>query len=99
MNVLNILVSPVITEKSMADAENSKFTFIVSMDSDKPTIQKAVEAQFGVKVLDVATSIVKGKIKRVGKKRTEKKLNSIKKAIVTLEKGQKIDLFDLGDKK
>ncbi len=99
MNVLTVLQRPLITEKSYADAQNGKFTFVVALSADKKAIKQAVEEQFKVKVLDVATVIVKGKIKRVGKRRTEKKLTPVKKAVVLLEKGQKIDLFDLGEKK
>lgn len=99
MNVLNIIKSPVITEKSMVDAENGKFTFTVSLLAGKKEIRNAIEKQFNVKVIGISTITVKGKMKRVGKRRTEKKLTPIKKAIVALEKGQKIDLFDLGEKK
>lgn len=95
----DVLVRPVITEKSMADANNSKFTFVVDLAADKTAIKKAVEKEFSVKVLDVATVIVKYKTKRVGKKRTEKVLGSYKKALVQLVKGQKIALFELGEKK
>lgn len=93
------LIQPIISEKSMSDAQMSKFTFLVAMDADKTTIKNAVEKQFSVKVLDVATTIVKGKSKRVGKKRTEKKLEPFKRAVVKLQKGQKIELFDLSEKK
>ena len=99
MNILHIIQSPVISEKSMADAEKGRFTFIVALSADKNDIKKAIEEQFSVKVLDVATVIVKGKVKRVGKRRTEKKLSPVKKAIVTLAAGQKIEAFDLGEKK
>lgn len=99
MHVLNVLQSPIITEKSMADAEKGRFTFVVTSTADKKVIKEAVERQFNVKVIAVATVIVKGKVKRVGKKRTEKKLHPFKKAVVTLAAGQKIDVFDLGEKK
>lgn len=99
MNVLDVIQSPLITEKSYADAQNGKYTFLVAMDADKPAIKKAVEEQFNVKVLDIATAIVKGKIKRVGKRRTEKKITPVKKAVVKVAEGQKIDVFDLGEKK
>ncbi len=71
---MSILVRPVITEKSMMDAHNSKFTFVVDLSADKVSVGKAVEKEFGVNVLGVATVIVKNKTKRVGKKRTEKVL-------------------------
>jgi len=96
---MNTLIRPVFTERSMSDADSSRFTFIVGLSVGKDEIKKAVEAAFSVKVLDIATVIVKGKGKRVGKKRTEKVLGKYKKAIIRLEKGQKIDAFDLGEKK
>lgn len=99
MNILDVLQSPIITEKSMADAEKGKFTFAVALSADKKVIRQAIEEQFKVKVVGISTVIVKGKIKRVGKRRTEKKLGPVKKAVVTLEKGQKIELFDLSEKK
>ncbi|HSD98218.1 MAG TPA: 50S ribosomal protein L23 [Patescibacteria group bacterium] len=93
------MVRPVISEKSIKDAENGRFTFIVALQSSKDEIKKVVEETYKVHVLDVATAIVKGKTKRVGKKRTEKALGSYKKAVVVLEKGQKIDEFELGEQK
>lgn len=95
----NILVRPVFTEKSMKDAENGRFTFIVNLTSSKDEVKKAVEEKYKVHVVDVATTIVKGKVKRVGKKRTEKKLGSHKKAAVVVAKGEKISEFELGNKK
>lgn len=93
-----VVIKPVITEKSLTDAKNGKFTFIVAKNSTKTDIKKAVADQFKVKVIAIATVMVKGKTKRVGKRRAEKVLSPIKKAIVELEKGQKIDLFDVGNK-
>ena|SRR5260221_4888239 len=95
----NILVRPVFTERSMKDAEGARFTFVVGLSVSKDEIKKTVESKFGVKVLDIATVIIKGKGKRVGKKRTEKLLGKYKKAVIRLEKGQKIDIFDMGEKK
>lgn len=99
MNTVNTIISPVITERSMTDAQNSKFTFIVSVNADKKDIKRAVEDAFKVHVIGVSTVIVKGKTVRVGKKRTEKKVTPVKKAVVALAKGEKIDVFDLGEKK
>lgn len=96
---MNTLIRPVFTERSMKDAENSRFTFVVGLSTGKEEIKKTVEALYAVTVLDIATVIVKGKGKRVGKKRTEKLLGKYKKAVIRLEKGQKIDIFDMGEKK
>ncbi len=91
----NTIIRPVITEKSIALANNGKYTFVVSKSAGKGNIKQAVEATFGVTVLDVVTAIVKGKTARAGKRRTEKVVSPVKKAIVRLEKDQKIDLFEL----
>lgn len=95
----SVLIMPVISEKSIKDAENSRFTFIVRLDADKNEVKKAVEEKYGVNVLDIASAVVKNKIKRVGKKRTKKTLGSYKKAVVVVKKGQKISEFELGEKK
>lgn len=96
---MNILLRPVFTERSMGDADNSRFTFVVGLSVGKDEIKKEVEKLYSVKVLDIATVVVKGKGKRVGKKRTEKLLGKYKKAVIRLQKGQKIDVFDMGEKK
>lgn len=93
---MNIIISPVITEKSMADAAKGKFTFKVVKSSNKEEIKKAVEKRFNVNVVHVSTSILKGKSQRVGMRRNEKKITDTKKAIVKLKEGQKIGMFELG---
>jgi large subunit ribosomal protein L23 len=98
---MNIILSPLITEKSMQDASQGKFTFRVYRRANKLEIKKAVEKNFKVDVTHVSTSVLKGKKQRVGARRIEKEIQETKKAIVTVKKGQKIGLFELGgdDKK
>lgn len=91
----NPIVKPLITEKTIAFAKDSKYTFIVNIKSDKKSIANAVEKAFGVKVVSVLITLIKGRTKRVGKKRNEININAIKKAVVKLAEGQKIDLFEL----
>ena len=98
IKTMNIIISPIITEKSMIDAGNGKFTFKVDRFSTKGAIKKVVEKKFKVHVTSVSTSILKGKSMRTGSRRTERKLMPTKKAIVTLKKGEKIGMFELGDK-
>jgi len=95
MEITQVLVKPVITEESMKDASSGWYTFVVAMASDKNTIRKAVEDQFKVKVLAVKTLIMKGKSRRVGRRRLKVKESSWKKAIVKLGPDQKIDLFEV----
>lgn len=90
---MNILIRPIITEKSKKDAEGGKFTFDVNPDASKTQIEQFVEKAFGVNVLDVHTIHVHGKTKKFGKSRKFKKLADRKKAIVKLAAGQTIDLF------
>lgn len=98
MDLNNVIIRPIITEKSIKDATFGKFTFQVGKEIDKNEIKKAIEGEFKVNVVDVATSIVKGKKRRFGTRRIEKLSSPWKKASVTLKKGQKIDLFDTGGK-
>lgn len=96
MDLHNVIIKPLITEKTLNDAKGGKFTFQVSRDADKQIISKAVEDAFKVEVKSVATSIVKGRKKRAGIRRLEIEESSFKKAIVKLASGQKIDLFEVG---
>ena len=72
-----------------------KFTFKVDKTANKNAIKQVIEKRFGVSVINVTTITVKGKTQRVGARRAEVKVTSWKKAVVTLKKGEKIDLFEL----
>jgi len=86
----DVIRKPIITEKATMASENGAVVFEVAKDATKPAIREAVEALFGVKVKAVNTSITKGKVKRfrgiMGRRR------SVKKAYVTLEEGNTIDV-------
>ena len=87
-----VVKRPVISEKSTALAEVAgKYVFEVDLKSNKHEIRDAIQKLFNVKVLDVRTLIVHGKVKRVG--RFETKRPNWKKALVTLAEGQKIEFF------
>jgi large subunit ribosomal protein L23 len=86
----DLLLKPVVTEKSTMGVEHNQVTFRVAIDATKPEIKEAVESVFGVKVNAVNTIRQQGKIKRfrgVAGKRPD-----YKKAIVTLAEGQTIDI-------
>ena len=87
----DVLVSPVISEKSVGMVEENKYTFWVNPAANKIEIRSAVEKMFKVHVMDVRTISVKGKIKRVG--RYAGKTSDRKKAIVTLKAGETIEGF------
>ena len=86
----DVIRKPIITEKTTMASENGAVVFEVAIDSNKPSIKEAVENLFGVKVKAVNTTITKGKSKRfrglLGKRR------DVKKAYVTLEEGNTIDV-------
>lgn len=90
---------PVITEKSIADAQKGKFTFKVKKTVGKNAIKQAVATQFSVDVVGVSTTVVKGRTRRSGMRRIENVQTAWKKAIVKLKEGQKIALFDIGEQK
>lgn len=87
----DVLLKPVISEKSYALLEESKYTFLVRPTANKIEIRYAVEKTFGVKVASVNTSNRKGKRKRT--RSGYGKRNDTKRAVVTLQPGQQIDLF------
>jgi large subunit ribosomal protein L23 len=86
----DVIVSPVITEKSTLLSEANQVVFKVAPKATKPEIKAAVEALFGVKVTGVNTLVRKGKVKRF--KGTKGRQSDVKKAIVTLADGQSIDV-------
>ncbi len=90
----DIIVEPVITEKALNLRDKfGKYTFIVHKDATKPQIKEAVEKIFKVKVKKVNTMLIKPKPRRNFRYRFRTGYkSSYKKAIVTLEKGHKIDL-------
>lgn len=78
----DIIIKPVITEKSMDNLAQGKYTFKVAKDSNKAEIARAIEELFNVQVVKVNTMNVRGRAKRVG--RFSGKTASWKKAIVTI---------------
>jgi large subunit ribosomal protein L23 len=91
MNSYEILRRPVITEKSTMLAEMGQYVFEVARDANKIEIRRAVEEIFKVKVRAVNTMHVPGKERRMG--RTKGFTSPWKKAVVTLQPGQRIELF------
>ena len=84
----DIIIRPVLTEKSYAEMADKKYTFRVAINANKTEIKNAIEEVFpGVKVESVNTMRTEGKIKRQG--RTQGRPAEVKKAIVTLKKDSK----------
>ena len=93
MKNFDIIIRPIITEQSMMDMENNKYTFEVAKTSNKSEIKKAIESIFSVKVAKVNTMNMRGKVKRQGM--NVGKRPDWKKAIVTLtDDSQPIEFFD-----
>lgn len=89
----DVILSPVVTERSMDIIENNKYTFKVAKKANKAEIKDAVEKIFGVQVASVNTMNMVGKTKRVGNK--VGKRSDWKKAIITLKEGSKtIEFFE-----
>jgi large subunit ribosomal protein L23 len=86
----DVIKKPLITEKATLGSQNAQVSFLVDPKADKPTIKRAIEALFDVKVKAVNTSNLMGKTKRF-KGRLGKRSDT-KKAIVTLADGQMIDV-------
>ncbi len=92
MQLYNVLVRPLITEKNTVLQALNKYAFEIAKEANKPQIKQAVEKTFKVKVTTVNVSTVPGKTKRVGRRLVQTR--SWKKAIVTLQAGDKIEIFE-----
>ena len=93
MKQFDVIIKPLLSEKTYSEIANKKYAVVVAMDANKTEIKKAVEEVFGVKVEKVNTTHVKGKLKRQGK--TQGYTSDYKKAYVTLTKDSKsIEFFD-----
>ncbi len=87
MNPHDILIKPIITERSMEHAQSKRYTFQVYKTANKYQIKDAVESIFGVKVVRVSTMNMRGKMKKQGK--TQGRRPDWKKAIIVLSADSK----------
>lgn len=88
-NIFSVIKAPLISEKSAADSRYRKYAFWVQRDANKIEIRRAIEKVYNVKVDDVHSMVVKGKLKRIRWNQPGKK-KDWKKAIVTLKEGFEI---------
>ncbi len=86
----DIIIAPVVTEKSATNAGNGVYTFKVAKTASKTQIKKTIEEQFGVHVVKINTLNTKSKNRRVGK--YTGKTKTYKKAIVSLQDGETIEI-------
>ncbi len=92
MNIYQVLLKPTITEKSTLLQESGRYTFQVALTANKGLVKEAVEKNFNVTVVDVNITKLHGKLKRYGPK--YKKMPDVKKAVVTLKPGDRINLVE-----
>jgi len=90
----DIIIKPIVSEKSYGLMETDVYTFQVRGDATKPEIHDAIEAIFGVKVIKVNTLNRKGKFRRTRNTNRLGQTPATKRAIVTLEAGSRIPLFE-----
>jgi large subunit ribosomal protein L23 len=92
----DLIIEPIVSEKSYALLERNVYTFRVHPDASKPEIHDAIQSIFGVRVLNVNTLNRKGKRKRNRRSFTMGKRPDTKRAIVTLHPDDRIELFEGG---
>jgi len=90
----DVIIRPVVSEKSYALLENNVYTFVVHPDASKPEIHDAIQSIFGVKVLNVNTLNRNGMRKRNRRNGTFGSQTGQKRAFVTLAAGDRIELFE-----
>ena len=88
MQVYDVLIRALMSEKSMKDSEKGKYSFLVHRRANKYDVKRAVESVFKVNVVSVLTTTIKGRTNRVGARRIEITKSPFKKAQVTLRAGQ-----------
>ena len=91
-NPRDIIIAPVVSEKSYGGVQDKRYSFFVDLRATKSQIKSAIEEIFNVKVVKISTSNVKSKPKRLG--RSVGRSSRKKKAVVTLSKKDKIDFFE-----
>jgi large subunit ribosomal protein L23 len=90
-----IIIRPVLTEKSLTLASRGWYTFEVDLDAEKPGIASELSRTYGVTVTDVRTIRMHGKTRRTGRKMKQVQKSDWKKAMVQLKSGQTIDAFHI----
>lgn len=98
LNIDDVIRRPVITEKNTILMERDQYTFVVAPEANKIQIREAVEKLFNVRVKAVNTLVVKGQTRsravKKGRSRVSGREATVKKAVVTLFPGQRIDIFE-----
>ncbi|MBU1934641.1 50S ribosomal protein L23 [Patescibacteria group bacterium] len=92
MDLSNVLISPIVTEKSTGAQEKRKYTFLVHLNANKIEITKAIEKAYGVNVEGVNIIPVRKKVLKVGRSKEITRRHTAKKAVITLKPKQTLDV-------
>jgi large subunit ribosomal protein L23 len=93
MRVNNLILKPIVTEKTYSHSNANRYVFQVNMAATKGSVATDIKKIYGVDVIEVKMLIMPGKAKRIGQTRDFNKPMKFKKAVVKLKEGQSIDLF------
>jgi large subunit ribosomal protein L23 len=93
MRLNNVVIKPLITEKSVNKASDNRYTFKVDLKASKHSVANEIKRMYNVDVIDVKTMVMPGKQRRILKTRLYSKTNNWKKAVVKVKDGQSIDVF------
>lgn len=99
MHLSQILIQPIVTEKTSRDTENGRYTFLVNKGATKIDIKNAFRSMYGIHAVAVTIRNTVEKIRVVGKGKTIIKRASVKKATVAVTPGTKVDLFKFTSEK
>lgn len=95
---MNVIIRPIITEKSSLQNTIGKYMFEVKKSARKATIKKEFESLYGVKAKDIKTQITTEKLRSSGRKGSIVKRQSSKRALISIEKGKTLDQFKIKQK-
>jgi large subunit ribosomal protein L23 len=98
MTDLNVIIRPVVTEKSSLKNAEGKYVFEVKKSARKTTIKRVFEEMYGVKAVDIKTHIIQHKLRVLGRNRILTKRPVTKRAIISVAKGKTIDQFKIKQK-
>jgi large subunit ribosomal protein L23 len=93
MQIHQIIIKPIVTEKSATQSEQGKYSFVVNKRATKIDIKNAIKTLYGVDAKSVNITATPKKTRIVGRGREITKRQAVKKATVTLEKGKSIDIY------
>jgi large subunit ribosomal protein L23 len=94
MNIYDVIVRPLETEKAYLQREFNKYVFVVHLDANKTDVKRAVQEIYDVDVEKVNTMIMPGKFSRIRGRRAQTRRPPWKKAIVTLAPGERIEALE-----